>query len=253
MINYALFRKEITENRVKFFICFSILAVLAAAIPLLYTFIDTFFRNIDISYFVDPQELDFLVSSYDNYAWSQWTAKNLTQLAALTSIILGMGSLAGEISYGTAPFLVSKPITRRGIFITKLSAGIFLLGCCLFGSSILLILISMMKGFTFNIWAFLVSTVITFAGAIVIYTGTAVFSVLIHEPVKAGVVAALFWGALSIFGFFKAAAPFSFFYQMKAVPYWLYGQSPLVPLGIFLVIYVILFRTGVFFWSQREF
>jgi ABC-type transport system involved in multi-copper enzyme maturation permease subunit len=252
MINLALFGKELRENRVKFYLCFLALAVLAVLLPLIYGPTRDFLSKI---IFLDEsirRGIDFIGASYNNYAWSQWTAKNLPQLATLAAIVLGMGVIAGEISYGTALFLASKPITRREIYTTKAAAGLFLLALCVLGSTLLFVLVSAWKGFALDYGAFILSAVITYAGAVLIYLGTAFFSGLFSEPVKAGVAAALFWLAASVPGYFPNAAPFSLFYQMKAVSYWVYGQNPIVPLGLSLVIAGLLYEAGVWLWSRRE-
>jgi len=253
VINLALLAKELRENRVKFVIMLAILGILGSSIPLLFTWTGNILRNLDLSPFIDPGALSFIISDYGNYAWSQWTAKNLTQLATLAAIVLGMGALAGEAAYGTAPFLLSKPLSRRRIYTTKIIAGAVLLAGIVFGSTGIFILVSGLKGFAFDRGAFLVSSAIAFGGAMVIYLGTAIFSVLIAEPVRAGVASALFWILASLPGYFKSTAAYSVFFQMKAVKYWLFGESPLVPLLIFLVTGWILFEAGVFLWSRKDF
>ncbi|RJX27116.1 MAG: hypothetical protein C4554_04845 [Dethiobacter sp.] len=252
MINPALLAKELWENRIKFILMFVLLGILGAAIPLLFNFTEIL-RNMDLSPFVDPGELSFIWSNYSNYAWSQWTAKNLTQLATLSAIVLGMGSLAGESAYGTALFLLSKPLSRRQIYATKTAAGFVMLAGLVFGSTVIFILVSALKGFTLAQGVFLLSSVITFGGAVVIYLGTAIFSVLIAEPVRAGVAAALFWMLASVPGFFKGTAAYSVFFQMKAVKYWFLGENPFIPLLIFLITGWILFEIGVYLWSRRDF
>jgi ABC-type transport system involved in multi-copper enzyme maturation permease subunit len=252
MINFTLFVKELRENRIKFYLCFLVLAVLAVLLPLIYEPTREFFDRI---IFLDDeiqQGLQFIGASYNNYAWSQWIGKNLPQLATLTAIVLGMGVIAGEISYGTAIFLASKPLTRREIYTTKVAAGLFLLAACAFGSTLLLVMVSAWQGFELDYGAFMTATAITFAGAAIIYLGTAAISGLIPEPVKAGVVAALFWLAVSVPGYFKGTAAYSLFYQMKAVPYWIFGENPIVPLGLSLVFLGALYEAGVWAWNRRE-
>jgi ABC-type transport system involved in multi-copper enzyme maturation permease subunit len=245
--------KELRENRVKFVIMVVILGILGISIPLLFDWTGNILRNLDLSPFINPGELSFIISDYGNYAWSQWTAKNLTQLATLAAIVLGMGALAGEAAYGTAPFLLSKPLSRRRVYTTKIIAGAILLAGIVFGSTVIFILVSGLKCFAFDRGAFLVSSALAFGGAVVIYLGTAIFSVLIAEPVRAGVAAALFWILASLPGYFKSTAAYSIFFQMKAVRYWLLGESPLVPLLLFLVTGWILFEMGVFLWSRKDF
>lgn len=252
MINLALFNKEIRENRVKFYLCFIVLGIMAVTLPLIFELTRDFFSRMIWPDGALQHELEFIASSYNNYAWSQWTAKNLTQLGVIAAVALGMGTLAGEISYGTALFLLSKPITRREIYTTKTAAGLLLLALCLLGSTLLFMLVSAWKGFTLDYAGFLIACVITYAGAANIYLATALLSVLISEPVRAAVAAALFLLAVSVPGYFRTAAVFSIFYQMKAVPYWIFGQNPIIPLGLSLVLAGLLYEAGVWLWSRRE-
>ncbi len=252
MINHALFVKELVENRIKFWIAMFILAVIAVSIPLLFDLTKEL-ESMDLSRFVDPGQLSFILSNYHNYAWSQWTAKNLTQFASLAAIILGMGALAGESAYGTAPFLLSKPLSRRQVYTTKAAAGIFLLGIAIYVSTFILILVSSMQGHALQVGPFIASTFVVFAGAVVIYLGTALISTLIPDPVKAGVVAGLFWGLVSVPGFFRGTVHYSIYYQMKAVPYWLQGVFPWFVMFVLLGVGYMLFETGVYYWKRKDF
>lgn len=253
MVKPALFFKELLENRVKFWVFMFLLGGLAIAIPLLFEFTGNLLGKVELSSYVDPGEISFILSDYSNYAWSQWTAKNLTQIASLAAIVLGMGALAAESAYGTAPFLLSKPLTRRQVYTTKVAAGIFLLALVIFGSTLILILVSATKGYSLQGGALFVSTVVVFFGAAVVYLGTTVFSVLISDPVKAGVAAGLFWGLASLPGFFREAVHYSIFFQMKAPGYWLSGDYPWPTLLIFLGLAFLLYETGVYFWKKRDF
>lgn len=253
MINRALLIKELRENRVKFWLCFVLLAALAAAVPLLFDFSRDFLRNLDLAPFIDPRDLEFILSSYDNYLWSQWSAKNLTQFATVAAVVLAAGSLAGEVAYGTAPFLASKPVTSRGVFYTKAAAGLLMLALCVFGSSAMLGALSVWKGFLPDWGRLLAAVSITYLGAAVIYLGTAAFSALIGEPVRAGVAAALFWIMASLPGYFRATASFSIFFQMKGIAYWFRGESPLVPAALFLAFGALLLEAGVYLWGRRQF
>lgn len=253
MVQYSLFAKELRENRVKFFLLMASLTALGLLIPLFFEQVRTILEQPDLSRFVGPQDLAFITASYGNYAWSQWNAKNLTQLATVAAVVFGAGALSGERHYGTALFLTSRPVTRREIYTTKAAAGLFLLAVCLFGSTLVLLLVSALKGYRLDYGAFLTAALITFACAAVVYLGTAALSAVLPDPAKTAVVAALGWLLLSIPGYFGLpAASLSIFFQMKAIPYWIYDQNPIVPLGIFLVLAAALYELGVWLWSTRE-
>lgn len=251
MINLPLFKKELLENRVKLVICFMILAILAIFIPLSF---ELFHRGIfGLPRAAYLQDLELYGSTYENYAWSQWTAKNLARLSTLTAIVLGMGVVAGERARGTALFILSRPVTKREVYTTKVVAGLFMLAAVVFGSTLVFMAVSFGKGYILNYGFFISAVLIVYAGAAVIYLGTVLFSCLFHEPVKAGVAAALFWAVLSVPGCFSATAPYSLFYQMKAIPYVCYGYDSFIPLGMALVLGGICYEAGVWLWSRCEF
>lgn len=252
MINLSLFGKELRENRVKFYLCFAVLGIFAVVLPLIFEPTRSFFGRIIWPDGNLQQQLEFIAASYNNYAWSQWTAKNLTQLATVAAIVLGMGAISAELSYGTALFLLSKPITRREVYTTKAAAGLFLLALCVLGATLIFMIVSILKGFNLDYAAFFMASLITYAGAVLIYLGTAVFSVLLAEPVRVGVAAALFWLLASMPGYFRATVECSIFYQMKAVPYWVFGRNPIIFLGLALVLAGLLYEAGVQLWSRRE-
>ena len=258
MINFALFKKEIRENRTKFIIFFLLFSILGGSLPFFHNLIKDIFRGmgmlINMEILINlSSELEFILDSYDNYLWSQWTAKNLMQFTVVAAIVLGMSPLAGEAAYGTAVFLLSKPIKRQKIFTSKIAAGIFLLATCVFGSTFVLILSSILKGFSINISALLISVAITFAGGVVIYVGTIIFSALFTDSIKAGVAATLFWVVASVPGYFRATASFSIFRQMSAVDYWIYGENPTILLLTLLLVACLFYLGGYFIWKQREF
>lgn len=253
MVNTALFLKELAENRIKFLISLFIMCAVALVIPLLYGYMGNLLGQIDLSPYLDQGEISFILSSYHNYAWSQWQAKNLTQLATLSAIVLGMGALAGETAYGTAPFLLSKPLTRRQGYKTKAAAGLILLGVVIFSSTLLLMLVSVFIGHEIQPGPFIAATLIVFAGSTVIYLGTVLCSALISDPVKAGVVAALCWGLLAVPGLFRGTVQYSIFYQMKAVPYWLQGDFPWLIIFIFVVLAYLFYEGGIYYWQRKDF
>lgn len=253
MVQWSLFVKELRENRVKFFLLLSALSAVAIIIPLLFEPTISFLTQVDLSRTIDRQSLDLVTGNYSNYAWSQWMAKNLTQLAAVAAVVFGAGALSSESAYGTSLFLAAKPVTRREIYTTKAAAGLTLLAVCLFGSTLILILVSSLKGYLLDYGVFLLAALITYAGAAAIYLGTAALSAVLSDQVKTVVAAALIWLILSLPGYFgPQAAAFSIFYQMKAVPFWLFDQNPIVPLGLFLVLIGTLYELGVYLWSSRE-
>ena len=253
MVQLTLFTKEIEENRIKLLILLPLLAVIALAIPSLYEPYRDCIRNAPLWRFhMDEAVLGIIAVDYTSFVWSQWPVKYLLWLSAAAAVLFGAGVLGGEIGRGTALFLASKPVTRREIYTTKAAAGLAMLALCVFIPTLVLVLVSSIKGFFLDHGTFLTAALITFAGAAVIYLGTAVLSVLIPVPFRAGAAAALFWLVASVPGCFDATAVFSIYYHMSGVPYWLLGGNPIVPLGFFLVLGGLFYELGVWLWSRHD-
>jgi ABC-type transport system involved in multi-copper enzyme maturation permease subunit len=251
VLQWSLFVKELRENRVKFFLLLFAFFAAAIIIPLSFGLHREFLNQVELSRYIGHQNLT--AGDYSNYAWNQWLARNLNWFAALAAIGLGAGTVSGEAAAGTALFLAARPVTRREIYTTKVAAGLTLLAVCVFGSTMILVLTSSLKGYLMDFGVFLMAVLITFAGAAVVYLSTAALSAVLPTPDTTILAAAVIWLLLSIPGYFGPPAEvFSIFYQMKAVPYWVYGQDPIVPLGLFLVLIGLLYELGVWLWSSRE-
>lgn len=242
MINLALFKKEIRENRGGLLLCITISSALALFIALSF--------QIDRRLSVELSALKLYGSLYQNFTcWIHWTAG----LSAFTAIVLGMGVISGEEYFGTASFLLSKPLTRREAYTTKIVAGLFMLAVVLFGSAVIFILLLYARGISIDPGFFFTTVLIVYAGAAVIYMGTVIFSSIYNRPGIAGAVAVLFWAAASVPGCFPSSAPYSIFYQMRAIPYICHGQEPFIPLGTALVLGGICYESGFWLWSGQEF
>lgn len=253
MILWSLFGKELRENRLKLILLAAAFTAAALIIPLLYEpnrdgviqfgFLQVTALHIDA----------YAGGSYSNYVWSLWTARSLAYLAATAAVLFGAGVISGEISGGSALFLLSRPVSRREIYTSKAAAGLFMLAACTAGSTLVLALTSALKGHLLDSTPFLLSVLIAYSGAAVIYLGTAVLSCLLPDPVRTALAAAAIWFLLSVPGHLgPLAAQFSIFYQMKAIPFWLAGANPIVPLGFFLVLAGIFYELGIWLWNRRE-
>jgi ABC-type transport system involved in multi-copper enzyme maturation permease subunit len=71
---------------------------------------------------------DPLMKNFTAFVWDRWFATNGPLILALFAVILGSGLVASEVSTGTIFFLLSKPVSRERILLTKyaVSAGLLL-------------------------------------------------------------------------------------------------------------------------------
>lgn len=86
-------------------------------------------------------QLDALIKGgYDVYIWSQWFSKTAPQILAILAAIMGAGLIASEVNKGTIFFLLSKPVSRTRVLLTKYGINaLALLGVTILGSAALLV------------------------------------------------------------------------------------------------------------------
>ncbi|GHO97642.1 hypothetical protein KSF_076900 [Reticulibacter mediterranei] len=120
--------KEVLEARWKVSI-FALLAFLVASVNSAFYQIDG--DTIPLRNDVPPplQNLipEHLASTFNAFAWLQWFATNGPFLLALLATLLGGGLIANEVSKGTIFFLLSKPVSRERILLTKYGVSAALL------------------------------------------------------------------------------------------------------------------------------
>src|SRR4028118_71631 len=66
------------------------------------------------------EQLDQAMSSYDAFVWYQWFGRIGLQIIVVLAALLGGSLIAGEVSRGTIFFLLSKPLSRERILLSKI-------------------------------------------------------------------------------------------------------------------------------------
>ena len=68
------------------------------------------------------------MKNFTAFVWDHWFATNGPFILTLFAVILGSGLIAKEVRKGTIFFLLSKPVSRERILLTKygVSAGLLL-------------------------------------------------------------------------------------------------------------------------------
>lgn len=182
------------------------------------------------------------------YIWSQWNAKSLSQLGVIFVIFLATTQFVGENSRKNISFLLSRPVGRKLVFLSKSSAGVL----------VILFLFGVGAGF---LWIFselfhyqaawsriLLSGMLSIVWLILFYLLGCLLSILTSIPLTAGLAIIGVGFVLSIPGWFEALREFSIFYQMRAITYFLKGAFPLVKtlIAVFL-------GGGLYYIAQNSF
>lgn len=254
-MNGILLRKELRETRWKLLLGTAVLAATAVFIPLSFNFLK------DLISAIPPEQLEKyggmmpanIFNDYSFYLWSQWNAKNLTQIGTILAVLVGMNLIAGEISGQTAGFLLTRPVSRRSVFLTKALTGMLILVFMVYFSTIVMLITVHFTPYTVDAGRLLLTTVITTLGLLVLFSLTLLFSTLIDEPVKAGGATLLVILLLVFCGWIEPLRFLNIFYHMYGVQHFIGGIFPVVPAAIMCAAVLILLAAGMRLFEKKEF
>lgn len=199
------------------------------------------------------REMLFVFSDYSMYLWSQWNAKNLLQIASLFAIIIASAQFAGEISKGTISFYLTRPVTRVGAYIGKVTSGLLIMLIIFGGGTVLFWASSSIMGYEADWSRLFVALFISLIWVATYYLLASIISVLNRDPITAGVIIGFSGILLSLPGLFEWGRQFSVFYHMRAVDYFVYGEPLLLPIGLGILLNGLLLLVGLRVFSKRDF
>src|SRR5689334_3943623 len=113
--------KELMETRWKVIIGAIVALVAAAAFAAAYELLIGLLTG-PVAQQAGPfqSQIDALVKGgYDEYIWTQWFSKTVPQILVILAAIMGAGLIASEVNKGTIFFLLSKPVSRTQVLLTK--------------------------------------------------------------------------------------------------------------------------------------
>jgi ABC-type transport system involved in multi-copper enzyme maturation permease subunit len=145
------------------------------------------------------------LGTFDTYVWGNWYAKNGGLILGGLAAFLGAALVAGEVSKGSIFFLLSQPVSRDRVLLTKyaVNAGL-LLGVGLLIAVALWITAALM-GQALPVGGLLASTLLLWLGTLAILGAALLFSVLVPDALRAAglaVVVAVLLGLPGVIGTF---------------------------------------------------
>lgn len=255
-MNITLVKKEMRESLWKLILGLALLIVTAVSIPLMYEMIRELFSTLNsgelgfLGNFLPTELLD----NYSVYVWSQWNGKNLLNIGTLLAVLLGMGMIAGEVNNQTISFLLSRPVSRKSVIISKIVSGALSLGIIVGGSTaVMLILASVSAPGPLDAGRLIVATLITYLGLLLIFILTVFFSVIFEDPVKVAGVTIVALLAMYVLGWFSATRDFAFFPHISAASYFLGGQFPTWSVLVMVVTAILFIAASIHVMEKKEF
>lgn len=225
MIRKTLLRKELREMRWKLVVGLLILLVTAVSYPFMHEWLIGYL-SVSVP---DDLQLPFGLSlegikamnDFTFAVYSNWNAKNLQQIGAILAILLGMGLLAAEYEHDTMSFLLTNGLSRPAVFWTKVAAGLLGLVLLVGVPTLAIFPATALAGLQMQHYRIIGATVVGFAGLTMIFALSVLFSAIIRDALKAGLVTGCFAIGLGLLGVVPGLGKYLPFRQMMALPYFL--------------------------------
>jgi ABC-2 type transport system permease protein len=182
--------KELLEARWKA-ITFAVLAILICATNIVVYQVSQSAVSKQVPSSVQTLLQDHPITSFDSSVWGGWFQTNGPFILGLFAILLGSGLIASEVSKGTLFFLLSKPVSRERIMLTKygVSAGLLLVVSVL--SGIVVAVTCAVLGHPQNVLSLLIATILLWLATLFPLGVALCFSLISPDTLRATVFAAL--------------------------------------------------------------
>ncbi len=232
------------------------MVALALAIPLLFDFIGGFISQIpeeQMGWLEQLMPINIL-QDYSLYLWSQWNGKNLYQIGAILAVLLGMSLIAGETGGQTISFLLTRPISRKQVYGTKVTAGVLsLLFIICFSTFALLMSASLFSSYSIEYGRIITAALITAFGLVLIFSLAVFFSTIFDDAVKAGGATLLVLLVSSLMGWIPVTRSFSLFAHISGSQYIFQGVFPVIPVLVMMGATMGLWMAGAVIFEKKQF
>ncbi len=179
-----------------------------------------------------------MTATFDTFVWASWfsMSNNGGLVMVALAAILGAGLIAGEVGKGSIFLLLSKPISRERVLLTKYAvSAAMLLAVVLFGSLVLLIVTALM-GHPQNIGGTLVSDLLFWLALLFTLGVATLFSVIFSDVLRPLALTLVVMLLVALPGFVPGGHDWSLPSYWTSLPAYL-GQS--FPLKEFVVAIIV--------------
>lgn len=246
--NNAFFRRELRGQSWATAVITLLLMAFAATTVFTFDFVRAMLSGLADFPGVRPGELEFILRNFTAYLWANWFRKTLWQTGILAAWILGAGVIAGEVSRGTIEFSLSRPVPRRALLGSKGLAGAVSLLVITVIPTVSLLGFAVAAGRDVQFEPFLYALPLAYLSLLIIYILAMWASVLLADPLKAGLAAALATILLFVPSALPGTAPYSLFFYLEGGRTLLEGTIPGGALAVLLLL-----AAGFYWLALRSF
>lgn len=194
-------------------------------------------------------QMQHMFSSFDLYMWSNWFQINGAVYLTLFATLLGTSLIAGEVSRGSIFFLLSRPISRDRVLLTKYGiSALLMLMIALLGTS-LVFTVGAMAGHSLDLPRMLMATLLVWLGALFVLSLALLCSVLFSDVLRPALVALGVTVVLALPAFMPTWQNWSLIFYWSSADAYFKGVFPLTNLlvnltaaALPLIVSLVLFR-----------
>jgi ABC-type transport system involved in multi-copper enzyme maturation permease subunit len=254
---YMLIYKAWLETRWQFILGMIVLCGMSAGLVLIHPWTVKYLSSLqssEVTFGGKFNEIVEVMKDFNHYAWSQWFPKNLLQIWVLMAVLIGVGGIVTESSRGNAIYMLSLPVTRRRLHLTRVLAGlseVFLLALV---PSLLIPALAPLISESFSVRDTIVYTIIFLSGGMVFFFYSVLLSSLftgILKPILSGIATPFLLGFISMIP--GPLNKWSVFRLMAGEEYHATGRIPWIGTLICMVISLAFFFLSLRNVERRDF
>jgi ABC-type transport system involved in multi-copper enzyme maturation permease subunit len=177
------------------------------------------------------------LGNYDSYIWNQNynLASNTGLILMIVALLIGSSLIANEVSKGTIFLLLSRPLSRDQIVLTKYAVGAIVLLAMNVLVGIVLILGTAISGHSVDVAGVAVSALLFWLGTLFVLGLSTLFSILFSDVLRPLALTVVVLLLLSLPGLFPNAGDWVLPSYWASLPAFLGQEFPLKELIVSLV------------------
>jgi ABC-type transport system involved in multi-copper enzyme maturation permease subunit len=252
-LSASLKTKELLEARWKM-ITFAVLALLVSARNV--AFYPLHQSSVDgrVAFPLQSLMQEPLTTPFNAFVWESWFVTNGSFLLCIFAALLGGGLITSEVSKGTLYFLLSKPVSRERIQLTKYGVSAVLLLAVSVMSSIALAVMGIVMGHPQDVLRLLVATGLLWLAALFPLGLSLFFSVMSPDSLRPVVFSLLITVAVALLpSFLPHGLDWSLRHYWSSLDAYLVGSFPLKEYLVCLVAAVVPLLTALVVFHRKAY
>ena len=249
-----LWKKEFKAHRWKYIVAFVILIILAITLVWQFPFIKNLLEQGGLEgmpgWMIEGVEAQ---RDFSFFLASNWFDKNLLQISVILSILLGMSVVAQEVEDNTLEFLLSRPFSRRQIFISKTLSQLVFIIIVIFIPTLMLGMSGIIFGYEVHFLRLIIGIVPVMATLFIVYNLALLFSLYLDDQIRSGLAVLLLIAVIWGLSFIDSLSFLNIFAYGEVTSYYVQGNFPFLNLMLLLIIGGVVYSLSYYRFLRRDF